>query len=225
MSRKRPHPDGMKTNRQYSPFDRLLVMADEALTTVFGNPPGTGRPDPAREGAEGELSDDDRREAGALMRVNHVGEVCAQALYQAQAVTARNASVRDRMRRAAEEENDHLNWCAERIEALGSRRSLLNPLWYGGAFAIGALAGMAGDRWNLGFVAETERQVVRHLDGHLERLPAADQRSRAVVAQMRIDEGEHATMAVTAGAAELPGPVRGLMRAASKIMTTTAHYV
>ncbi len=215
----------MSATRQYSAFDRLLMMADDALTTVFGKPPGTGRPDPAASVAEGELSDAERHEAGALMRVNHVGEVCAQALYQAQALTARDPALRERMRRASEEENDHLNWCAERIDALGARRSLLNPLWYGGAFTIGACAGLAGDRFNLGFVAETERQVVAHLDGHLERLPADDGRSRAVVTQMRTDEGEHATMAVTAGAAELPGPVRALMRAASRVMTTTAHHV
>lgn len=215
----------MNATRRYSGFDRLLMMADDALTTVFGNPPGTGRPDPAIAGTEGELTDAERREAGALMRVNHVGEVCAQALYQAQALTARDPALRDRMRRAAEEENDHLNWCAERLVALGARRSLLNPLWYGGAFAIGACAGMAGDRINLGFVAETERQVVDHLESHLESFPAADGRSRAVVSQMRDDEGAHATMAVTAGASELPGPVRALMRAASRVMTTTARYI
>ncbi len=215
----------MTTSRTYSALDRLLLAADDALATVFGDPPGTGRANPADGVEEGELDDAGRREAGALMRVNHVGEVCAQALYQAQSVTARNDAVRARMRRAAEEENDHLRWCAERIEALGSHRSVLNPLWYGGAFAIGACAGLAGDRWNLGFVAETERQVVEHLSGHLERLPAEDQKSRAVVEQMRRDEGDHATMAVTAGAAELPAPVRGLMRMASAVMTRTAHVL
>ena len=215
----------MEHARQYSPVDRLLDLADDALTTVFGSPPGTGRADPAAGVAAPELTDSEKRTSQALMRVNHVGEVCAQALYQAQAVTARDPDLRESMRRAAEEENDHLNWCAERIEALGGRRSLLNPLWYGGAFAIGAAAGLAGDRWNLGFVAETERQVVDHLSGHLERLPEKDVPSRRVVEQMRTDEGAHATMAVTAGAAPLPGPVRALMRLASRVMTCTAHYV
>lgn len=215
----------MNTTRHFSPVDNLLILADEALTTVFGKPSGTGRANPAREHPEAVLDDAERCEAEALMRVNHVGEVCAQALYQAQAVTSRRPEVQDRMHRAAEEENDHLNWCAERIDELGGRRSFLNPLWYGGSFAIGAIAGLAGDRWNLGFVAETERQVVDHLGEHLKRLPAQDRRSRAIVEQMRTDEGEHATMAVTAGAAELPLPVRRLMRMASKVMTRTAHRI
>jgi 3-demethoxyubiquinol 3-hydroxylase len=213
----------MSAARHYSPIDQLLIKADEALTTVFGKPSGTGRASPALGQPEGDLDDHERRESEALMRVNHVGEVCAQALYQAQAVTSRNPLVRDRMHHAAEEENDHLNWCAERIDELGGRRSLLNPLWYGGSFAIGAIAGLAGDRWNLGFVAETERQVVEHLTGHLNRLPAGDLRSRAIVEQMRSDEAEHATMAMSAGAADLPQPVRSLMRLASNIMTRTAH--
>lgn len=215
----------MMETRNYSPLDRILMLADEALTTVCDRPSGTGRQNPAREIPETPLDESQRAESEALMRVNHVGEVCAQALYQAQAVTSRSADVRERMRRAADEENDHLNWCAERIDELGGRLSLLNPLWYGGAFAIGAVAGLAGDRWNLGFVAETERQVVEHLSGHLERLPERDAKSRAIVEQMRTDEGEHATMAVTAGAADLPAPVKNLMRLASAVMTQTAHRI
>lgn len=215
----------MKAIRRYSPLDQLLMLADDAMTTVFGSPPGTGRESPARQANDATMSTAEKKASAAFMRVNHVGEVCAQALYQAQSVTARNADIREHMRRAAEEENDHLNWCADRIDALGGQRSLLNPVWYGGAFAIGACAGLVGDRWNLGFVAETERQVVEHLSGHLQSLPAHDHKSRAVVEQMRIDEGEHATMAVAAGAAELPAPIKHLMRMASRIMTTTAHYV
>lgn len=215
----------MQTTRRYSPMDHLLMRADEALTTIFGNPPGTGRPDPASNMDETDLDASEKKLSAALMRVNHVGEVCAQALYQAQAVTSRNDEVRRSMLQAAEEENDHLKWCAQRIDELDGHRSLLNPLWYGGAFAIGALAGLAGDRWNLGFVAETERQVVEHLEGHLQRLPVDDAKSRAVVKQMKSDEREHATMAVTAGAADLPPPFKSLMRLASKVMTRTAHYI
>ncbi len=212
-------------NRELDLVDRLLCHVEEALTTVFGEPPGTGRGSPAEPMPEAEMSASSRQLAAALMRVNHVGEVCAQALYQSQALTADSPQVAERMRRAADEENDHLAWCSERIRELDGRKSLLNPFWYAGAFGIGTLAGLAGDRWNLGFLAETERQVVRHLDDHLERLPREDLRSRAIVEQMRIDEGEHATMAVTAGAADLPRPLRSLMRVASRVMTRTAHYV
>ena len=159
------------------------------------------------------------------MRVNHSGEVCAQALYRAQALTARDARVRERMRGAAEEENDHLAWCEQRLDELGARPSLLNPLWRLGAFTIGAAAGVAGDKWNLGFVAETERQVVAHLESHLRKLPENDARSREVVARMRDDESRHAESAVEAGAAELPRPVRRAMRLAARVMTTTAQWI
>ena len=159
------------------------------------------------------------------MRVNHVGEICAQALYHSQALTARDPRIRERMQRAAAEENDHLAWCEQRIRELGARQSLLNPLWRIGAFTIGTTAGLAGDKWNLGFVAETERQVVAHLEDHLGKLPENDTRSREVVAQMKEDEHRHAQAAITAGAAELPPPVKGLMRLASKVMTSTAHWV
>lgn len=208
-------------------IDRLLISAEQALRTVSGGVQA-GRPSPAglvRMPDDEPLSVEDKRRAGPLMRVNHVGEVCAQALYEAQALTARSPAVRARMEQAAREEADHLAWTADRLEALGDRTSLLNPLWYAGAFAIGLAAGRAGDRWSLGFLVETERQVEEHLAGHLERLPERDRASRAVVAQMRTDEAQHADMALAAGGASLPLPVRWLMRGAAKVMTTTAHHV
>jgi 3-demethoxyubiquinol 3-hydroxylase len=208
-------------------IDRLLVSADLALRTVSGGVQAS-RPSPADKAqalGEEPLSVEDKRRSGPLMRVNHVGEVCAQALYEAQALTARSPEVRERMERAAREETDHLAWTADRLQALGDRPSLLNPLWYAGAFAIGLAAGRAGDRWSLGFLVETERQVEEHLASHLERLPERDRASRAVVAQMKADEAQHADMALAAGGARLPTPVRWLMRGAAKVMTTTAHYV
>lgn len=208
-------------------IDRLLISADLALRTVSGGAQAS-RPSPAEKArglGDEPLSVEDKRRSGPLMRVNHVGEVCAQALYEAQAMTARSPEVRDRMERAAREETDHLAWTADRLRALGDRPSLLNPLWYAGAFAIGLAAGRAGDRWSLGFLVETERQVEEHLASHLERLPEQDRASRAVVAQMKADEAQHADMALAAGGARLPAPVRWLMRGAAKVMTTTAHYV
>jgi ubiquinone biosynthesis monooxygenase Coq7 len=169
------------------------------------------------------LSDDERRLAGALMRVNDVGEVCAQALYQAQALTARTPELRAQMEQAAREETDHLAWTRQRLAELGDRPSLLNPLWYAGAFGIGMLAGRLGDRASLGFVVETERQVEEHLAGHLDRLPEADTASRVIVEQMKVDERAHAEAAEQAGAVPLPLPVRWLMRGAAKVMTVTAH--
>ncbi len=159
------------------------------------------------------------------MRVNHTGEVCAQALYQGQALTARSHKVRADMAQAAQEENDHLAWCEQRLEQLGTHKSRLNPLWYGGSFAIGVVSGLLGDRVNLGFLAETEKQVVRHLDGHLQILPQHDKASRAIIDQMKIDEGKHATHALHAGGMELPSAVKRLMRAASKVMTTVAAKI
>jgi ubiquinone biosynthesis monooxygenase Coq7 len=159
------------------------------------------------------------------MRINHVGEVCAQALYQGQATTARLDTVRDKMERAAQEENDHLAWCEQRLEELDSHKSYMNPLWYAGSFAIGAAAGMAGDKWSLGFVVETERQVVRHLEKHLGRLPAQDEKSRAILEQMKVDEAHHATTALQAGGAELPAPIKTAMRISSKLMTTLAYKI
>jgi 3-demethoxyubiquinol 3-hydroxylase len=190
---------------------------------ALGGAPRAARPAPTAEGAP--LNADERRLAGALLRVDHVGEVCAQALYQAQALTARTPELRAHMAAAARDEVDHLAWTAERLQQLGDRTSLLNPLWYAGAFAIGLAAGRAGDRWSLGFVVETERQVEEHLAGHLDRLPSGDAASRAIVAQMKDDEARHARHAESAGAARLPLPVRWAMRAAAKVMTTTAHYV
>ena len=209
--------------------DRLLASADNALRTLAGAV-HAARPNPAAAAAHtrgdaAALTEAERREAGALMRVNHVGEVCAQALYQAQALTARSPALREQMLAAAREESDHLAWTQQRLDALGSRPSLLNPLWYGGSFAIGLAAGRLGDAVSLGFVVETERQVEAHLASHLQRLPEADADSRAVVAQMKADEARHADDARAAGGAELPLPVRGLMRLAAKMMTTVAHRV
>jgi ubiquinone biosynthesis monooxygenase Coq7 len=200
--------------------DRCLHAADSGLRTLTGSAQAA-RPRPAA--MAGALSDDERRLAGALMRVNHVGEVCAQALYQAQALTARNPALREQMERAADEEVDHLAWTEQRLRELDDRPSLLNPLWYAGAFALGLAAGRAGDRWSLGFVAETERQVEQHLAGHLDRLPPQDAASRAIVGRMKDDEAQHARLAEQAGARRLPLPVRWAMRAAAKVMTTTAH--
>ena len=213
-------------------IDTLLESADMALRTVSGGA-RAARPiprptplDPAsRSGAEALPSDADRRLAGALMRVNHVGEVCAQALYTAQGITARTPELRAQMRAAARDETDHLAWTEKRLEELGDRTSLLNPLWFAGAFAIGLVAGRAGDRYSLGFVAETERQVEQHLVGHLDRLPADDLASRAIVQQMKIDEARHAEEAMHSGGVALPAPVRWAMRAAARVMTTTAHVI
>lgn len=213
------------SERHYTAVDRLIGHLDQGLRTVFGNPPTTGRPYPAEKVADTGLATEDRRHAAGLMRVNHCGEVCAQALYQGQALTARSDEVGAAMRRAADEENDHLAWCRSRLTELDSRTSLLDPAFYLGSLTMGIAAGTAGDRWSLGFVAETERQVVTHLSGHLGRLPESDLRSRAIVEQMRIDEGEHAEMAVGAGARELPGPIKGLMRLTARVMTTTTYRI
>ena len=212
-------------HRMMSLTDRLLSAADSALRTLLA-PPGAARPSPAAGVTGAALTEDDSRRSGALMRVNHVGEVCAQALYSAQALVSPNEALRRQLDAAAREETDHLAWTRERLQQLGSRPSWLNPLWYAGAFGIGVLAGkLGGDRMNLGFVVETERQVEAHLARHMERLPAADTASRAVVAQMKADEARHADLALAAGGAELPLPVRALMRAAARVMTTTARYV
>ncbi len=205
-------------------LDPLLTAADGALRTLFARPHAT-RAQPQPETPPAELSEKERRDAGALMRVNHVGEICAQALYTAQSAVARDPAVRNKLLAAAQEETDHLAWTHARLEALGTRPSLLNPLWYAGAFGLGLIAGRLGDRLSLGFVAETERQVEAHLDGHLGRLPAGDSASRAVVTQMKLDEARHAAQAWSAGAAELPAPIRGLMRLAARVMTTVAHRV
>jgi len=208
--------------RHYSPADKFLMHLDTGLRTVFGRPRVTERSNPAENIADTELTQAEKELAGRLMRINHAGEVAAQGLYEGQALTARLPDVRDKMERAAMEENDHLAWCESRINELGSHKSLLNPLWYGGSLAIGAIAGLAGDKWSLGFVTETERQVVRHLDSHLAQLSDKDQKSRAILEQMKEDEGHHATTALHAGGAELPTPIKKLMALTSKVMTKTA---
>ena len=213
----------METNRNYSPIDRAIIGLDETLQTLFAKP-SARRPFPGAT-EDGEMSEQERRQSAGYMRVNHVGEVCAQALYQSQALTASSEETRRKMQEAAREEIDHLAWCEQRLGELGASKSLLNPLWYAGSFAIGAAAGIAGEKWNLGFVAETERQVVDHLDSHLATLPESDSRSREVVKQMRDDESEHAKMAVEAGAAPLPGCIQRAMRFASSVMTRTAYWI
>jgi len=211
---------------EMSLVDRWICGAEVALRTLSGGSRAERATPTAPAGAAApELSAEEKRLSGALMRVNHVGEVCAQALYQAQAVATSDAGLKAQMARAAREEVDHLAWTEQRLGELGDRPSLLNPLWYGGAFLIGLAAGRLGDRVSLGFVVETERQVERHLESHLERLPAADLASRAIVAQMRSDEAEHAVAARLAGGIDLPAPVRGAMRLAARVMTGTAHYV
>jgi ubiquinone biosynthesis monooxygenase Coq7 len=203
-------------------LDAALTAADSTLRTLFAKAQATrAQPEPATPPAP--LTDIERQEAGALMRVNHVGEVCAQALYTAQAAVARDPALRRHFDAAASEETDHLAWTRQRLDELGAHASVLNPLWYAGAFGLGLVAGRLGDAWSLGFVAETERQVEAHLDGHLDRLPAGDTASRAVIEQMKIDEGRHAQQAWHAGAHELPAPAKLLMRAAARVMTTIAH--
>lgn len=205
-------------------IDTLLISADNALRTVFGRHQ-SARPHPSSGTDAPALSEQERQLAGALMRVNHVGEVCAQALYAAQAVTTRDPNLRAHFEEAARDETDHLAWTERRLDELGDRTSWFNPLWYAGAFGIGLLAGRLSDRISLGFVVETERQVERHLESHLDRLPVSDTTSRAIVEQMRDDEVRHAVEAEKAGGIPLPAPVRWSMRAAAKVMTTTAHYI
>jgi ubiquinone biosynthesis monooxygenase Coq7 len=212
-------------SRDFNALDQLVAGLDDALRAIAGRPRTTERANPAATAKTHELSDAERKHAAGLMRVNHAGEIAAQGLYQGQALTAKLDSVRDQMERAALEEEDHLAWCESRLTELGSGPSALAPLWFGGAYAIGALAGAAGDRWSLGFVVETEQQVVEHLESHLEQLPEADEKSRAVVAQMRADEQEHAHLAKRAGATELPAPLKALMRLTAKVMTTTAYKI
>ena len=212
------------TERTLTPLDRLLDDAQRALETVLGAPTAE-RGNPAAGVPEVALDDDDRRHAAGLMRINHVGEVCAQALYCGQAAVARDEATRTHLLHAAQEETDHLAWCADRLRELDSRPSLLNPLWYAGSYAIGALAGLRGDGWNLGFVVETEHQVEAHIDEHLQSLPAADARSRAILRTMKADEARHAAAAEQAGARILPQPVPTLMALASKVMKSIAYRI
>lgn len=215
----------MQDMRRYSLLDNLVMAVDNGLRAVAGHPRVTERANPAAGIPEAELSAQQRDLAGRFMRINHAGEIAAQGLYQGQALTARLAQVREGMERAALEENDHLAWCEARARELGSHVSHLNPFWYLGSLAIGAAAGLAGDKWSLGFVAETERQVVRHLDDHLHRLAPHDGRSRAILEQMKVDEARHATAALHAGGTELPFAVRKLMALTSKVMTRSAYWV
>jgi ubiquinone biosynthesis monooxygenase Coq7 len=211
--------------RHYSPIDQFLIHADTALRTVVGSPQATHRPYPAKDVEDCSMDTAESRHIAGLMRVNHSGEVSAQALYQGQSITARNDEVRKKLEQAALEENDHLVWTENRLKELGERTSLLNPLWYAGSFAIGAFAGALGDKWNLGFLAETEHQVVEHLDEHLSKIPDSDKRSRAILEQMKIDEAKHATTALDHGGETLPMPVKKLMQAMSKVMTRTTYWI
>jgi len=212
-------------DRKLTPLDRIISGLDNALRTINSAPTRAARPSPAADIEESSLTEQERTHAAGLMRVNHAGEVAAQGLYQGHAAIARDPNIEDQMKQAADEELDHLAWCERRLEELGSGPSLLRPLWYTGAFAMGAASGVLGDKWSLGFIEETERQVSEHLTGHLDRLPENDAKSRAIVTQMRAEEEAHGAHASEAGAAGLPLPVRGLMRTVAKIMTATAYRI
>ncbi len=212
-------------SRSYSPMDRLIIGFDNALRMATSQPMEAGRDNPAGSIPDLVMEEEQRRHAAGLMRVNHAGEVCAQALYAGQAATARSANVQADMQQAANEEIDHLSWCKQRLDELESKPSLLDPLWYAGSFAIGAVAGLAGDGWSLGFLKETENQVEAHLEGHIDQLPPEDARSRAILDQMRIDEAKHAQMAEDSGAYDLPEPIRALMKMTAQIMKSVAYRV
>lgn len=204
--------------------DRLIVEFDKGLRTLFSQAHSV-RPYPDAQLADAPLDEAEKSHAAALMRVNHTGEICAQALYQGQALTARDLNVQQRLQQAAQEETEHLAWTAHRVHELGGHLSVLNPLWYSGSLAMGAMAGLLGDKWNLGFLAETERQVGQHLQSHLDKLPMQDKKSRAIVTQMYVDETAHADMAVTLGGAPLPQPVQWAMQLNGKLMTNTVYWV
>ena len=208
-----------------APIDRFIVEFDTALRSVVGGA-NAQRPTPGTEsGANSALDSEQRKHAAGLMRINHVGEVCAQALYQSQKLVARNSEIKEMLDHSGQEEVDHLAWCETRLKELGSHTSYLNPFWYAGSFAIGLAAGLAGDKWSLGFVAETEKQVESHLESHLKKLPEEDHRSRAIVDQMRMDEIEHGQAALHAGGVTLPEPIQKMMQAMSKLMTSTAYKI
>jgi len=211
--------------RQYSVLDSFVMECDKALKTVIGQPETTDRPLPGVALSDQELTAKEQALSTRLMRVNHSGEVSAQALYQGQALTATLPEVRAAMEQAALEENDHLVWCQQRVEYFGGHTSVLNPVWYAGSFVMGAVAGKIGDKWSLGFVAETEKQVVKHLDEHLEQISEHDAKSRAILEQMRTDELHHGTIALEAGGATLPKPVQVVMGLMSKVMTKTSYWV
>ncbi len=211
--------------RNYSKLDRFIVSMDEALRISTGEAPSPQRENPAGDIPPASLDDEERRHVAGLMRINHTGEVCAQALYAGQAATARRDETREAMQQAADDEIDHLAWCEDRLKELDSRPSILNPFWYAGSFAIGAIAGIVGDAWSLGFVKETENQVEAHLEDHLERLPDGDARSQAILDQMKADEARHAEMAEEAGAHDLPGPIQSAMAFTAGIMKTLAYRI
>jgi ubiquinone biosynthesis monooxygenase Coq7 len=206
-------------------FDKLIIEFDKVVRTIHGEVAQPRTTPLAKDVSHQVLTDAERKHAAGLMRVNHVGEVCAQALYQAQRLTSSSSEMKKKLAHAAIEEEDHLHWCSQRLQELNSRPSLLNPVWYSGAFALGVIAGLAGDAWSLGFVAETEKQVELHLETHLETLPKQDLASRAIVDQMRIDEIAHGQAAKNAGGANLPEPIQKIMQAISKVMTTTAYKI
>jgi len=215
----------MKSTRQHTPLDKLLISADTVLRTLVPGAAEPYRPSPARDEPEQDMTAQERKHAAGLMRINHTGEVCAQALYQGQALTAKLPEVREQMDHAAKEEIDHLAWCEQRIRQLGSRPSLLNPMFYGLSFGIGAAAGAAGDKYSLGFVAATEQQVCKHLDDHMQRLPYNDQKSRAILQQMYTDEEQHAEQALDAGGIRFPVPVKMAMQLMSKVMTKSVYRI
>ncbi len=209
-----------------SPVDHFILALDRGLKSAHSKIEGTGRPNPAANFENPEaLNDEERAHSAALMRVNHTGEIAAQALYHGQAVFARSEKVRERLEHSALEEEDHLIWCKDRVEALGSHTSRLAPLWYWGSFTIGAIASASGDKWSLGFIKETEDQVIEHLEGHLKSLPAKDTVSRLIIKQMIIDEGEHGDAAVEAGGVPLPAPVKLAMKATAKVMTSVSYRI
>ena len=212
-------------SRKMRPIDNAIAVIDNALVTLLGNPPTTDRANPSAALPEYDGTVKSRQHTARLMRINHAGEVSAQALYQGQALTAKLPDVREAMQHAAQEENDHLLWCAQRVSELGSHTSVLNPLWYLGSFTIGAIAGKIGDKWSLGFVAETEKQVVKHLDEHTAQVPAKDLKTQAILAQMKTDETAHEHAALAAGGASLPAPVKMAMRLTSKAMTTGSYWL
>lgn len=215
----------MQNIRQHTPLDKILIGADTVLKTLIPGAAEPYRPNPARSEAEQEMTPVERKHAAGLMRINHTGEVCAQALYQGQSVTAKLPEVREQMEEAAREEIDHLAWCEHRIRQLGSRPSLLNPVFYGLSFGIGAAAGAAGDKYSLGFVAATEQQVCKHLEAHMQSLPSGDQKSRAILEQMYIDEEQHAHQALDAGGIRFPVPVKMAMKLMSKVMTKSVYRI
>ncbi len=205
-------------------LDKLIIEFDKGLKTLTASAHSV-RPHPDKNIQETELSAEEKRHALGLMRVNHCGEVCAQALYNGQSLTAKNPQIVDALQQASKEETEHLAWCEKRIHALGGHTSFLNPLWYAGSFTLGVIAGAIGDKWNLGFLAETEHQVGAHLEKHLHELPASDEKSRAILEQMKTDEAQHADTAIGLGGAELPAPIKAAMKQMSKVMTSTTYYL